>query len=869
MLGILTWSGLHLRQEALARARVQSQRLADTLAAQQEVVAAGVQQLLIALAQFPGIQRRDPAVQPMLEELLHSSPQLLNVLVADREGVVWARAAGRDAATGLVGQRVLDRRYFQQAISSGRLSSGEYVVSRSTHRPTLHFAFPYRDAQGRVAGVIAVALALETYRPLPERSPLPPDSSYLLLDRRGIILARASDQERYQGKPFLPATFAAMLAAPDAGTDIAMTMVGDERVVAWRKLRLPGEPEPYLYIRVGLPVAAVLEAANHQLTRNLALSLALLLPALGLVVWAGKRWVVDPLRLLEAASARMASGDLAVRVGDQVQGGELGSLAAAFDRMAGQLALREQALAESQRSYREILDGTQDAIFVHDAATGRILDVNRGVERLFGYTREELLDDTVDLISVNEPPYTQAEAARRIGLAVTEGPQLFEWSTRRKGGERFWSEVRLGSATIGGALRVLATVHDISARKRAEAEAQRLQGQLQQAQKLESVGRLAGGVAHDINNMLSVILGEAELLQAELPEGHPGRKAAQEIEAAGTRSRDITRQLLAFSRKQVIAPRPVALADHLAGARSTLARLIGEDLRLTFSPAPGTWPVRIDPAQVDQVIMNLVVNARDAMPAGGEIRVETRNVTLDEHACQTHPAWRPGEYVRISVTDQGVGMDPETLAHAFEPFFTTKGTGHGTGLGLATVYGIATQNGGFVDVASAPGQGATFDVYLPRSPDPTVMADASRGSDAGKTRGAGGVILLVEDDEPVRRTALRMLESLGYGVVVADTPEQALARCRDATNRIDLLLTDVVMPGMKGPELRQRIEALRPGLPTVFMSGHTADAILAAGVAEGRVRFLQKPFSRNDLAERIDEALGCGPPAAGATDPRA
>jgi signal transduction histidine kinase/CheY-like chemotaxis protein len=710
-LALLTWSGVHVRHEAVARARVQSQRLADGIAGQHETVIAGIQQLFVALSRMPQVRGRDPSVQPILAELLAQNPHLINIFVIDRGGVVWSSAVGAS------GHRSDDRRYFRAALATGRLSVGEYAVSRSTSRPTLQFAYPYRDARGELAGVIGVALSLESYASVLERHPIPPGSSYLLVDRDGLILTRSADRERYQGTPFTPATFAAMRAAPDAGTDVAMTMVGDERVVAWRKVRLPGEEAPYLYVRTGIPIADVLAASNLELRWNLTLALALLVPVMALVVLAGKRWLVDRLALLEAASARMAAGDLDVRVSAQVQGGELGSLAAAFDRMAEQLAARAQALA--------------------------------------------------------------------------------------------------------------------------------------QAQRLEAVGRLAGGVAHDINNMLAVILGEAELLKAELPQEHPGQQAAAEIERAGARSRDITRQLLAFSRRQVTSPRPVALGAHLAAARSTLDRLVGPERRLAVEVAQDAWPARIDPAQLDQILMNLLVNARDATPAGSVIRVEVGNASLDEAACRDQAGARPGDFVRLRVVDEGVGMDAATLAQVFEPFFTTKGVHQGTGLGLATVYGIAAQSGGFVTARSAPGRGATFEVHLPRSTEAAVEAPAAAAARAGS-----GVVLLVEDDEPVRRTAHRMLESLGYAVVVAATPEEALAASGDPARRLDVLLTDVMMPGMQGPELRRLVEALRPGLPAVFMSGHAADAHLASDEPGGRAHFLQKPFSRADLADRLREALG-------------
>jgi signal transduction histidine kinase/CheY-like chemotaxis protein len=375
------------------------------------------------------------------------------------------------------------------------------------------------------------------------------------------------------------------------------------------------------------------------------------------------------------------------------------------------------------------------------------------------------------------------------------------------------------------------------------------QARLEQAQRLESVGRLAGGVAHDFNNMLAVILGEASLLGAELPPDHPAQAGVREIASAGERSRDLTRQLLAFSRKQSISPRAANLNALVEATRPALVRLIGEDVALVFEPDPGLRPVRLDPGQFDQVLVNLVVNARDAMPGGGRLTLRTANATVGRASGPGLEALQPGAYALLTVSDEGHGMDEETQAHIFEPFFTTKGEGHGTGLGLATTYGIVQQNGGAILVASAPGAGATFSIYLPCTADRVEPV----GDGAAAPARGQGTILLAEDEAPVRRTTRRLLESLGYRVVEADSGAAVLAAAQGEP--VDLLVTDVVLPGMKGPEISQRLQALRPGLPTLFISGYTASVIGSHGVLDPGVHFLHKPFSVQDLARKVEEAL--------------
>jgi two-component system, cell cycle sensor histidine kinase and response regulator CckA len=377
----------------------------------------------------------------------------------------------------------------------------------------------------------------------------------------------------------------------------------------------------------------------------------------------------------------------------------------------------------------------------------------------------------------------------------------------------------------------------------------RSEAQLRQSQKLEAVGRLAAGIAHDFNNLLSVVLSYSEELIAALPEGSAHQRDAMEIARAGERAAELTRQLLIFSRQQMLTPKILDLNVVLANLGRMLTRVVGEDVRLDLIAAADLGRVKADPGQIEQVLMNLVVNARDAMPNGGALTIETHNVDLDEAYARDHLHVEPGPYVMLSVSDTGVGMDRETQARIFEPFFTTKGPGRGSGLGLSTVFGIITQSQGSIWVYSEVGRGTTFKIYLPR-----VDGASERPPVAEHVAGGSETILLVEDEPQVRAVVRRALERAGYAVLVAQDPDDALRLC-DARQPIDLLLTDVVMPHMNGRELAERVRARYPATKALFMSGYTDDAILRHGVLDAGVPFLQKPITPTTLARRVREIL--------------
>ncbi len=443
------------------------------------------------------------------------------------------------------------------------------------------------------------------------------------------------------------------------------------------------------------------------------------------------------------------------------------------------------------------------------------------------------------------------ERAKRTGQVVQQ-----EGSVVDVNDNEHWYHSTVVPVHDGGQLQYMMIVSiEITDRKRAEREGESLQTQLNHAQKMESVGRLAGGVAHDFNNMLNVIMGHAELTLADLPEGSPLRAGLVEIQMAAKRSANLTRQLLAFARKQTVAPKVLDLSETIATMLMMLRRLIGEDISLRWRPDDSPTLVRIDPGQVDQLLANLAVNARDAIGHGvGKLTIETSNVAFDKDYCATHIGFLSGEYVMLAVSDDGCGMDEETRASIFEPFFTTKGVGEGTGLGLATVYGIVKQNRGFLNVYSEPGVGTTFRIYLPVYKAAPVRAAASEGAATPVVRGHERI--LVVEDEPATLSLTRtVLERLGYTVMTAGTPGEAIRLVRECTVKPDLLITDVVMPEMNGRDLAKDLLTLDPGLKRLFMSGYTANVIAHRGVLDEGVSFLQKPFSARELAEKVRNTL--------------
>lgn len=973
--GIIVYTGIQMRESAVTDAKRETQKLADSIVADNQNLIAAAQQLITSLAQMPYVKMQNAAkVQPVLRDILKLNSQFSNIFIADRNGLVWATAV--PVKPPFI---VSDRRYFKNALESGQLSSGEYVISRATTRPAFNVAYPLRNDQGAIVGVISVGFVLDAFKQVLERAKLPAGTSFVLLDHRGIVLYRAISPAEYIGRQYDPELFKHMQEGPDVHTYVGLTTIsGDKRIVTYRKLRLSGEQTPYMYIRAGIPVDVVLSGSNRALVFNLALFSSFLVVAILFAGLIGKRSIADRITLLENATRDLAKGDLQVRISDLVFGGELGGLGQTFDAMARQLAAREQALVDSEKNYRTIFDATKDAIFVHDAESGTIVETNKTAEVLYGYSREELVHLTAQDLSLGESPYSSLEAMHWIQKAFREGTQHFEWLAKRKNGECFWVEVVLSATSIGGEGRVLAVVRDITQRKKTEEEQQKLvsviemsrdfigiadldgrllymnaaglklvgldnvedsrgkmisdflmvadhsrlekemlpavfrtgtwigelalrhcatgvpipvemnafiikdrkngkpialanisrdirerkhteeekqklQAQLMQVQKMESIGQLAGGIAHDFNNILAAVIGYGNIVQRKMQADDPSRVHVDQILAAAEHAAGLTQSLLAFSRKQVINPKKVDLNESIRRVERFLSRIIGEDIVLTISLSDKALTVFADPTQIEQVLMNLATNARDAMPNGGKFMIDTGRIEFDESQAVTHSFGKPGSYAVLTVSDTGAGIDEQTKAKIFDPFFTTKEVGRGTGLGLAIVYGIVQQNNGHINVYSEVGKGTTFKIYVPL---------VSAGPEEDKrpevlvpVRGGTETILLAEDNDAVRTLTRNVLSEFGYRVIEAADGEEAIEKFLESQDTIGLMIVDVIMPRKNGRAVFEEAKKARPDIKALFTSGYPADLIQREGVLEKGLNFLSKPSTPQEILKKVREVL--------------
>ena len=499
----------------------------------------------------------------------------------------------------------------------------------------------------------------------------------------------------------------------------------------------------------------------------------------------------------------------------------------------------EQAAFEWQSTFDAIPEGI--CIMDNDK---RILRCNKGMAEMFSASSEEMIGRHCwEVVHGTTEPIADCPLKKMENTCREECLEISE-----KGR---WLNLSVYPVNCDGVAsgKVVHIFKDITTRKELHNKQEKTEAQLRQAQKMESVARLAGGVAHDFNNMLSIIIGFGEMVQEKLSPNDPLRQDMQEILTAAQKSADLTRQLLAFSRQQATAPQRLKINKIIENSQKMLGRLIGEDIELTFTPGNYLWPVNMDPSQVDQILANLSVNARDAISGVGSIVIETKNIVLDEDYCALHDGCKPGEYVLMSFCDSGIGMDKETMEKIFEPFFTTKEEGKGTGLGLSTVYGIVKQNIGYITVYSEMDKGSTFNIFFPRYIGPD--RPHSRSPQPKKAQGGLETVLIVDDEEQLKELCQRILEKNGYTVLSATHPEEAILTAQRHHGEIHLLVTDIIMPTMNGKELYDKIVQLKPRIKALFMSGYMPDRVKSQGIQIDKENFMQKPFNNNELCRRV------------------
>ncbi len=832
---------------------------AQAIAYQHEAQVEGIRNLLTTLSQFPEVRGKDKrACAGIFRDILRQSPSSLNIGIADTMGNVIV--SGVQPLPSRFG--IADRKYFQDALRTKRFSVGEYAISRAVGKPTIHFALPVLDAAGSPIAVLYAALDLTPFNSLFDDQKLPPGSALNLTDHWGVVLYRYPLHETIKGGVSDRPDLRSRVAGPrDEGAFFGVGLDGVKRLLAFKRLRLHRDERPYLYIRVSIPKKAAMARVNGYIANSVAMFSAAVLIALVFTRLLAGRYLAVPIERLVKVSRAVESGDLSARTGLPYGGDELGLLAQSFDAMtesldAGQRQ-RDAAVASlkaSEERFHAIYDHLSDAVIIHDVETGAILDVNQAMCGMYGYSSDEACTMGVGAISQGTAPYTEKEAMAWMRLAAGGEPQLFEWLGRHRDGHSFWVEISMRRASIGGTDRLIVLARGISERKAAEEEKKSLMEQLHHAQRMESVGRLAGGIAHDFNNLLTPIIGFADIARREAPENSATVEKMERILRAAFRAKELVQQLLSFGRKQLLDMKITDLNAVVSSFAEILRRTIREsiDIRLRLAPEPGG--ICADKTHIEQILMNLFVNAQDATAGNGVISVETASVVLDEEYARHHAGVVPGRYVMLAVSDSGCGMERETLNHIFEPFFTTKNAGEGTGLGLATVYGIVRQHGGNVWVYSEPGRGTVFKLYFPMVEALPSLKDEEKSADLPAMGGAHGRILLVEDNEMVRTMLKDLLAGSGHDVIETGEPRQALQLA--AGRAIDLLITDVIMPELNGPELYRQLLAAHPGLKVLFMSGYTDNVVVQHLGSAELSNFVQKPFTVQAMSARIAAILG-------------
>jgi len=744
-----------------------------------------------------------------------------------------------------------DRDFWKQVQSTHTFSVGSFSIGRVTGKSILPVAEPILNENNEFLGIVGTGVELALLESFVDAVSLPEGAGFSVVDRNGVVLSSHPDPEDWAGKALGDLVLTGLMLSGSRGVGEVPGPDGVTRLYAYAPVEGSGGAA---FVAVGIPRSTAYASVSEVVFR-FALGPGIIIAFVTLVAWLGADLlVIRPVGRLVAAAQGLDSGDLSVRIGAGGGSGEIGQLARAFDSMAEAIQERTAAAEESEARYRALVESSPNGIIVHQG--GRIVFANPAAAGIAGAMAPADLvgRDVMEFVH----PDSLELARRRIEEAYRTGEpsHLAEERIFRLDGSEVDVDVVAIPLIFEGKPAISTVIRTITERKLAEKALRESQERTQGAQRLEAVGQLAGGIAHDFNNLLTAIIGYAEIGQGQ-SKGDPALdEALAEIRASADRAAALTRQLLAFSRQQPLQPRVVNLNVVTESISGLLRRLIGEDVELTLRCRDGLWPAEVDPGQIEQIITNLAINARDAMPGGGKLTIETANVELGEDYASTHPGAEPGPYVMLAVSDTGTGIDPDTLPRIFEPFFTTKEHSKGTGLGLSTVYGIVKQSGGSIYVYSELGQGTTFKIYFPRVDRPIDWTPERRATERNRVERGNETILVVEDEPAVRALTARILEGAGYTVLHEGDPADAVKLFDGYAGVVHLLLTDVVLPGMSGRVLSETIAAkqgVHPGV--LFMSGYTQDAIVHDGRLDAGVQFLEKPFTRDALLRKVREVL--------------
>jgi len=838
-----------LRDQALHKAA----ELATSLAGREFGIGVPIRRLLLTLAQDDAVLGLDgERCSKIAKLLLAADERYVSIGAATLDGTMFC--LGNDILPE--GRDVTDRGWFQDPLANRGFSTGHYIVGRNVKTPMLAFGYLATEESEPKAVVFAglnLAWVSRAIQKIAEREYI---ATYLL-DRNGLILARSHDWNEAVGKRIEDPSFLQALARGTAQPFIAKGLTGIERFYILRPLETIGAGN--LYFAAGIDSGELAAEAYSQLPEQF-LPLAIIAFLAYLVAWWGSELaILIPIRRLVAKAEQFRGGDFSARIGPSYAQNEIGLLGRSFDAAAeavsrgqGEIKASEARAQKRARDMESLFQASPYGIIALDRATN-VMWWNPAAERIFGYPATDVIGRPHPVVPEQEERHFRSHFERALS---GEKLRNIRGVRRTKDGRKI--EVEFSSAPLidpgGNALGVVYVVNDITERVQ-------LERQFLQAQKMEMVGQLTGGIAHDFNNLLGVLVGNLDLARERLAADPEALDLVDTALDAGLRGAELNKRLLAFARQQALSPEIVDVNASLAGMAGLLKRSLGERVEIRLDCAAGVWPVRVDPVQLETAIVNLAVNARDAMPTGGILALETRNVTLDADYAARYVETNPGDYAMVIVSDTGTGMTPEVLARVFEPFFTTKPVGKGTGLGLSMVYGFIKQSGGHVNVYSEPGRGTSIRLYLPRAASGEARGEAPGAGESGGQQGRNELVLVVEDNPDMRRIAVRQIKDLGYRVEEAENADRAKVLL-DEGLKPDLMFVDVVMPGaMDGIEFAEEVAARRPGIRVLLTSGFTERATVEARKRDGRAlpfALLGKPYRKDELARAVRAALDNG-----------
>lgn len=793
---------------------------------------------LEGLSKRPRIRKIDGLdCDPILSDLKQFFGQYANIAVLNEKGnmVCSALIPASGKMPSFAGVKWFDDAKRANGFHVGELHKGPVsgkwvtVISSAIH-----------DEKGNFAGLIGYSLDLEKYSPLPPGLSMPQGTNIDIVDSKNIIVANLAGKSGGVGTPY-PDIRSLEMASANPQNAVVSGHGNNSRVLVINEIN---------HARWKIVTSLSGDIISRHMRRysliwGCAVTVALM-AGVFLALYIGRR-IANPIRNIAEVSANIAMGDMTVRA--KAEGPyEIMQVAGQFNRM---LDIR----IKTEKRYASFLNNASDGIIIVSKGTRIILN-NPQAEKIFGYGNGELTGKDISLLVPDDSRRVHESHVRKY-CSDWQNMDINTLETRglRKNGEIIHCELTLNAFNEDGDLLVLVVVRDVSEKKKAEEERSKLEMQLLQAQKVESIGRLAGGVAHDLNNMLSPVLGYAEMLLSEMPEDHPFRYSILQIEEGGERCRDLVAQLLAFARKQTLEMKPVDLNSIITSFRQMLRRTLRENISIDTRLAMNLPLVRADKAQIEQIILNIAINAQDAMPEGGRLIIETSDADQVTMVSRLGIAPAPGNYVLLSVKDTGTGMDDETKSNIFEPFFTTKSLGHGTGLGLSTVHGIVKQHGGHIRVESELGSGTVFLIYLKAVDEASSVDDKIAEAEILKDSGGAETILVLEDQPNVRTMVAESLRRYGYNVLEAVDGNSAIEFASSYKGHIHLLLTDVILTDIDGKTVFSRIVETRRDLRAIFMSGYTADVIGIHGILDSGISFIQKPFALAELARKIRAEL--------------